>query len=432
MMRKIRKMRKKLLALTLICATILLTLPGCGGKFSNTSKNTLTLLIQKGDLERNYIQEIIGLYEAKTGNKIKPVAYDSAEFDKKSKEIFAGSDLPDLLFHFNDTSLSYFNVPEHFYYMNNEPWVSELTDSVKANCLDSDGNVLGLPFWENSLSGCYYNKTLLDQLGLKPAATQAEFDALCQALKTVGYTPLYWSSKSCNWIFQFGLDPIFADNPDLLERLNRNEITYADIPAVTDMVTWLDNAYKMGWFNANYQEALWDDISPAMQNGESVLFFVWDTWFSTEFKEGGKFSGKDFAVMPVFMNTVNMGTYEGGNMNMLMANKNSPRLQLALDFLRFCATPENYNFAFDGVPTVKCFKNQTTNIQSDMVTDAIVSIEANQRVSTAWPKIIGYQQNDMGAAVLKLFKGEVDVAGCVRLMDEYRIKAARDLGAAGF
>lgn len=31
------------------------------------------------------------------------------------------------------------------------------------------------------------------------------------------------------------LDPIFADNPRLLEQLNKNEITYAYIPAVENM-----------------------------------------------------------------------------------------------------------------------------------------------------------------------------------------------------
>ncbi|MDE6780560.1 MAG: ABC transporter substrate-binding protein, partial [Ruminococcus sp.] len=394
--------------------------------------DTLTLFMKKSDSEKINIQKIIDLYESGTGNKIKPIIVENAEFDQKSAEAFSGGDTPDLFFDYNGSGLEELDIQKNFYYMNNEKWVDELTDSIKVNCLDRDGNVIGLPFWENSLSGCYYNKKILDSLGLRPATTQAEFDALCDALKTVGYTPLYWSSNDCNWMFQFGLDPIFADNPDLLDKLNRNEITYSDIPEVWDMITWFEKAAEKGWFNSNYAEVSWDDIAPALKNGESVLLFVWDTWFDTDFRENGKYSRDDFELMPIFMNTDNMGTYEGGNMNMLMVNKNSPRLDMALEFLDFCASPENYNIAFEDVSTVKCFKHQTTNIQSRMVTNAEVSIKAHQRASTTRLKITGYRQNDVGEAVLQLFQGKTDVEGCIDLMDKYRIANARELGTEGF
>lgn len=101
---------------------------------------------------------------------------------------------------------------------------------------------MGLPFWESSVSGCYYNKTLLDSLGLRPATTQAEFDVLCQALADIGQTPICWPADGCTWMFRFGLDPVFADDPSLLEALNANETAYADISEVTDMVRWIGSA----------------------------------------------------------------------------------------------------------------------------------------------------------------------------------------------
>lgn len=127
-----------------------------------------------------------------------------------------------------------------------------------------------------------------------------------------------------------------------------------------------------------------------------------------------------------------MGTGEAGNLNMLMVNKNSQNLEAALDFIRFCATAENYNKAFEGVSTVSCFKGQTTNIQSAMVTDAMDSINKLQRTSTAEPKVIGYTQRETGSAVQELFLGNVDAAGCVKLMDDYRMTSAKALGTPGF
>ena len=423
--------------LTALLAAILLLLPACSPASSGEQEDgkvTLTIMGKKTDMEKDYMQRIFQLYEQNGGCHLRIIGMDDADanYDAAIREAFSSGEAPDILFHFNDSGLNMLDVKEQFVCLDDEEWVPDLTEGAKAYCQDSDGRLLGLPFWENSVSGCYYNKTILDSLGLRPAATQAEFDALCQALKSIGYTPLCWSFRSCHWNYQFALDPIFADNPELLARLNKNEITYADIPTVWDMVDWLAGAGEKGWFGEGYADREWDDLSHAMASGECVMINIWDTWFDTDLEEGGIYSKEDFALMPVFMNTEPSGTYEGGNLNMMMVNRQGDHVEEALEFLSFCAQSENYNKAFDGISTVSCFKGQTTNIQSDMVTDALGSISLHGRASTANPKIIGYTQQEMGAAVQKLFQGEVDVAGCVALMDEYRTATAKGLGAEGF
>ena len=427
-------MRKRLTSLFLVILFLLTACSSTSSDEQDDGKVTLTIMGKKSDMEKDYMQQIFQLYEESGRCRLRILYMDSedASYDAAVREAFSSGEAPDILFHFNDSGLNTLNVKEQFVCLDGEEWVSDLTDDTKEYCQDSAGHLLGLPFWENSVSGCYYNKTILDSLGLRPAATQAEFDALCQALKSIGYTPLCWSFGTCHWNYQFALDPIFADDPKLLVRLNKNEITYADIPAVWDMVNWLADAEEKGWFGEGYADRNWEDLSHAMASGECVMINIWDTWFDTDLEKDGLYSKEDFAMMPVFMNTEPYGTYEGGNLNMMMVNKQGNHVEEALEFLSFCAKSENYNIAFDGISTVNCFKGQTTNIQSDMVTEAFVSISLQERASTANPKIIGYSQQEMGAAVQKLFQGEVDVAGCVALMDEYRIAAARKLGTEGF
>ena len=427
-------MRKRLTSLFLAILFLLTACSPTSGGEQDDGKVTLTIMGKKSDMEKDYMQQIFQLYEESGRCRLRILYMDDADssYDAAVREAFSSGEAPDILFHFNDSGLNTLNVKEQFVCLDGEEWVSDLTDGTKEYCQDSEGHLLGLPFWENSVSGCYYNKTILDSLGLRPAATQAEFDALCQALKSIGYTPLCWSFDTCHWNYQFALDPIFADDPELLVRLNKNEITYADIPAVWDMVNWLADAEEKGWFGEGYADRNWEDLSHAMAAGECVMINIWDTWFDTDLEKGGLYSKEDFAVMPVFMNTEPYGTYEGGNLNMMMVNKQGNHVEEALEFLSFCAKSENYNIAFDGISTVSCFKGQTTNIQSDMVTEAFVSISLHERASTANSKIIGYSQQDMGTAVQKLFQGEVDAAGCVALMDEYRIAAARELGTEGF
>ena len=428
-------MKKRILAALLTFATIAL-LSACSG-FGNASSDgagnvTLTILGRKSDLEKSYMANIFGQYEEATGNRLDIIAIEDANFEAEASKRFEEGDIPDIFMHFHNSDLTKYDVEAHFCSLNDEVWVADLTDAAKAYCQDQKGNIMGLPFWESSVSGCYYNKTLLDRLGLKPAATQAEFDVLCQAITDIGYTPICWPADGCTWMFQFGLDPVFADNPDLLEKLNRNEITYADIPQVTDMVQWISDAAEKGWFGTGYLNNGWSDISSIMASGNSVMIFIWDTWFYTDFERESTYDLEDFEVMPVFMGTTDNGTYEGGNLNMLMVNRDSERKEEAKEFLAFCATPEHYNAAFAGISTVSCFQGQTTNIQSHMVLNAEASIEENQRVSTAASKIIGYSADDVAAAFLDLFQGKVDVAGCVKMMDDLRTAAARAQGAEGF
>ncbi len=393
---------------------------------------TITVMGRKSDLAKSYMTSIFKLYEDATGNKIAPIPIEDNEFEAEAAARFAKGDVPDIFMHFHNSDLDRFNIDDNFLYLNDQKWVDELTESTLAYCRNNNGDIMGLPYWENSVSGCYYNKTILDDLGLKPAATQAEFDVLCQALVSAGYTPICWSANGCSWPVQFALDPVFADDPEKLEKINKNEITYADIPEVTDMIEWIGNAADKGWFGSNYLK--WDinSISPVMSSGQAVMTFIWDTWFYTDLAKDGKYTVDDFELMPVFLNTVDSGTYEGGNLNMMMVNKNGKHIDTCLDFLSFCADEKNYNAAFDGISTVKCFKGQTTNIQAPMITNASPSVEANLRASTSASKIKGFSNDDINVALNDLFRKKTDTAGCIKIMDELRIKAAAQQGVKGF
>lgn len=422
-------MKKIPLLTAAILAAAVLT--SCGEHTDIADPDSLTIMGKRTDLAKSYMTRIIEKYESETGEKVNIIAIEDADYEIKALEMAESGKLPDIFLHFNNSDLSRFDVEGNFCCLNDEEWYGELTDSAAAYCLNKEGDLLGLPFWESSVSGCYYNKTILDSLGLKPATSQAEFDVLCEVLKELDYTPICWPADGCSWMIQFGLDPIFSDEPEMLEKINRNQITYSEIPEVTDMMRWIKSAADKGWFGSDYLSCDWDGISPALASGDAVMTFIWDTWFYTDFKPGD-YTIDDFALMPVFLNTAEGGTYESGNLNMMMVNKNSDKLDKALGFLSFCAEPENYNYAFDGISTVSCFRNETTNIQSHMVTNAESSIAEYERVSTAATRVIGYSAENVAADLNRLFRNDITVKECVELMDEKRIELAKAQGTEGF
>lgn len=410
--------RKRVFRITIaIAAAIALALPLIGCQTESSSQSDALHVWLRDSDTRNYIDKVFEIYETETGNKIDKKIVPEEDFDEEIENAFKNGNAPDVLLHYNDSDLSKLGIEDNFLALNDQGWVDSLMSGARTYCDDGKGNIIGLPFWESSISGCYYNKTILSNLGLKPASTQAEFDMLCQAIKSTGSTPLFWGTE-CGWMYQFGLDPIFSDNPDLLEKLNNGEINYADIPQVHDMVQWIYDAYQSGWLGDPIDKTL-EDVSKPMASGDTVMVDIWDTWFEEDFAPA-EYSVDDFAIMPIFMGTSNEGTYEGGNLNMMLVNKNSKHIDEALGFLEFCAQPEVFNRAFDGVPSAKVFKDQNTIITSDMIVNASSSIEKLERASTANPKIHGYSQKDMMVAFTALFKGEVGVDGCITIMDDLR------------
>lgn len=413
---------------TLFCALLLLFCAACTPEAAVPPSDALTILGKRSDLDRTYLKRIFELYKNETGKEINLIKIDDEKYEDEAQARFERGEIPDVFLHFNNSDLHRFDVENNFVFFDEESWKSDLTQGALSYCMGEEG-LLGLPFWESSVSGCYYNKTLLEEFGLGPASTQEEFDGLCTALKEIGKVPILWPFNGCSWMFQFGLDPIFADDPDLLLSFNNFETTYSDLKKVKDMIEWLSRAEQNGWFGSDYNNTGWDEICPALKEGKAAMVFIWDTYFTTDFAAGaGKYSAEDFALMPVFMNTENSGTYEGGNLNMMMVPKAAKRREEAIGFLSFCAESEHYNYAFEGISTVNVFQGMTTNIQSSMVTEAMDSIRKHERVSTAATKIIGYNAEDLVKAVKSLFSGESDVSACLKQMDEFRLLEATRQG----
>lgn len=393
---------------------------------------TLTLYGNAGDTQRPFMQNIFKLYEEKTGNKIDVQGIDTDNFENVALTKFQTGDIPDLFMHFGGYGLDAYNPKENFVDFTDAKWVSDIQDNVLPQT-KRDDVVYGLPFWEASLSGTFYNKKIFEEQGIEVPKTQEEFNQVCQKLMDAGITPMYMAVKDV-WpmLYQFGMDPIFQ-NEDNLKKINSNQIKYADIPEMTDLANWYKTSADKGYFGKSYNTDTWDYASEVLGNGEAAMMLGWDTWLYTDYdSESYTYKADDFGIMPAFVGTTKEGTFEGPNCSLMLANKNGKNVDAAIDFINFMADPENYNVAFDGISTAPCFKGQTT-IQTTPQYDAAVDWVAEVgRPSIANPEIIGFSQNDGGKCIQELLVGNVDAAGCLKMMDDARIKVATAQQVEGF
>lgn len=372
------------------------------------------------DLERGYITKAFDRYRELTGNSLTVVQMPKEEFREKLIRAFDGKAKgPDVILSYGGTSLEAFDPDKNFYDFSDAVWLEDLTDT-SINQTVYNGKVIGLPHWEASVSGALYNKKLFEKYDLAIPGSQKEFMELCQTLAAQGITPMYMPGKEISMLlYQFPLDSVVED-PKILEGLNDGSLGYQDLLEMEEIVTWYKTMADRGYFGDTYMTDGWDGMSPAMESGKYAMMLCWDTWLYTDFQG----NPEDFGLMPAFMGVPGAGTFEGPNLGLFIVNRNSERLDAAVDFITFLADPYNYNAAFEGVYTAPVFKNQAASISTPQYLAQERLIDRNFRDSTAWLRIRGFSQMDASCILEYMSSGEGKTArDCLREMD--MLRAAR-------
>lgn len=430
-------MKKKFMIFAIFCfaATGLLT-AGCGQKnpaeegivaeeafsepqydWGKSTGETLTVWGIYPDLERSYIKKAFERYRELTGNELEIVQIPKEEFEQRMTDALEGKiEKSDILLSYGGTNVEAFQPEENFYDFTEAVWADDLTDT-SVNQTIVNGKIIGLPHWEASIAGTLYNKEIFDKYNLTVPRTQKEFMDTCKVLLENGITPVYLPGKEISMLlYQFPLDAIVEDT-DVLNGLNDGSLGYADIPQMKQVVEWYKTMAENGYLGSSYQTNDWDGMNEAMESGRYAMMLCWDTWLYTDF-DG---DASRFGLMPAFVGVPDSGTFEGPNLGLFLVNKNSPKLEAALNFITFLADPYNYNAAFEGIYTAPVFKNQVASISTPQYLEAEHLIEEHYRDSSAWLRIRGFSQMD-ASCILEFMEagGRESAEECLTKMDSLR------------
>lgn len=392
---------------------------------------TLTVLANQDWISKPYIIKAWENYEAATGNTldIQVVPIDSGETLMQTR--FAIGDIPDVFMHFGGNSLKPFQPDKNFVDMSDEAWVSNLKDYALIQATFEE-KVYGLPLWEGSVSGMLYNKEIFADLGIEIPTTEAEFIAACEVIKANGIAPIYMAYKDVWPIFpQFALDPVMKDTA-ILKGLNSNTITYADIPEVTSMMEFYKMIADEGYLGDNFTTNTFDGQAKALGEGDYAMVYCWDTWIATDLDAKYPGASDKFGIMPIFMGTIDEGTYEGPNACLTYVTKGGDNEAAAVEFVRFLAEESNLDLAYEGEATQTYFKSVTTNIPSPQYEEAKASIDKLINPSLAWSSIIGFSQVEGVKPIQGVMVDAISVEEGIMLMDEERIKTAQAQQVEGF
>lgn len=369
------------------------------------------------DLNRPYLRQAFKRYEQLTGNTVITEGLSKQELDASNVASFISGTIaaPDILLSPGGTAIEALAPDSNFYNFTTAPWVDDLTDTA-LNQTISNGKVIGLPYWEASVSGTLYNKELFKKLGLEVPRNQEEFLNVCETLLRNGVYPVYMPfAEPSMMLYQFPMD-FLASQPKILEGLNQGTLSYAQIPEMHRIVSWYKTMAERGYFGQNYLQNNWQGMDESMRRGTHAMLLCWDTWLYTDFHG----DPENFGLMPAFMGVPEQGTFEGPNLMLLAVNKNSPRLEAALDLITFMADPYNYNISFANLYTAPVFKNQLGSISTPQYVQAGRLIDTLFHDSTARPRIIGFSQTDSTFILKHMHDQNYSVLDCLNDMDQAR------------
>ena len=355
-----KKMIKRALSLSMAAVMAAAVVTGCGSD-SNTGaakdgKKSVTLTFgshQSGLPTSGIVQDLAKEFEAETGIKIDFQISPDAQWRDLIKVKLDSGEAPDIICVDTPIGLaSSIHMDQYSAELTGQEWVSRMEDSARSAVSVND-KVYGITFPGAKMYFYLYNKDIFSQLGLEAPATYEEFRTVCQTIQDSGTTPVYEATTN-GWhqvlpLFETG-GLWLADDPEVYNKLNANEVDLDSIPHLLNIITELDECAKAGYFGDDYLSNAWENAKEAIATERCAMTIA----------ELG-FRGEIEADYPDFKATEKLGAFVmpwddnkavGVNpaSNAYFINKDSKYVEEAKQFFEFLAKPENLQKRLDGQP----------------------------------------------------------------------------------
>ncbi len=196
-----------------------------------------------------------------------------------------------------------------------------------------EGEIYAIPSNVHRGNALWYNKAILDKVGLKPPETIDELFDACEKLKAAGVIPLSLASRN-KW-------PVLHLFENLLVAAGGDQF-YFDLFA--GKIPWTDDRVKkalgilkklLPYVNADHAGLTWDQASGMVLQGKAAMNVMGD-WAKGYYQSNNWIAGKDYDAVPT-PGTVGRFFVITDTFGMPLK---APNKEATLKFLKVIASPE--------------------------------------------------------------------------------------------
>lgn len=346
---------------------------------------------------------------------------------------FATDDLPDIIQVYKPQWVeSYANGLDKLVDLTGLECVSEYDEKALDGTFIYDGKLYAVPVDSVVLSGVFYNKKVFEKAGVEIPQTWDEFLTVCEKIKAIGVTPVYYSGKDAWSVQPPTISGILNDAVEkgtdtfgLMEQINTNQLKFEDCTNFVDSIQRTKDLIDLGYVNETYLSDTVDNAHQALADGECAMY-INGTWCADNINE--KFPDKiddigAFAIpTPSGDNYINMFTPYS-----LALTTNCKEVELGKKVLNFIASKEAQQIYADAQPGVYLNQNVTSDIPQ--ATSDLKEIMDNGKSMTDWEEINKYSYGNLSEPLLNYYTGMLKEASEVaQALDEETERNAKAQG----
>lgn len=432
----------------LLCIPLCITLfTGCGSDFSETdlafkdmaresklSGSTITLMASS-DWVTDAEMQLGTNFEAATGIQ---VVYDLYQDDVYLDTLFdkLGSDRsPDIFMTQSGLAIkNTYHLDKYAVDLSNEPWMT-VYDTFSAAETSIDGHNYGMSYFDNTTDYyMIYNKKLLSRAGVTEIPTTYDaFASMCQSVADTGVIPIY-EPMADGWhqTMLFAETGQFLEKrePGMIEKLNDNTITFAEIDSLKLALEQIQNLALSGYMGKNFATDTYDNAEGYLANGEYAMCMLRPGMIhsivSSEMNKG--FTKEDFGIMllPICDNQI-LNVHPTGPSKYISST--SPNIDAAKLYLQYIAAKDSLQYVIDNANSVNNLPfdlGQTTG--HDEVTREFLDRFGDEESGLVLQDEVTYfneQWGEISSDILNMCEGTISPEDVLNRIDERRTSLAQ-------
>lgn len=437
-------MKKRIVAMLLSGVLAVCTLAGCGSGSDSDSKDdssdsgkggtTLSILASQ-DWIYDAEMELGEKFEEETGIKVDYQIVPSDQYYNLLMTKLNSGEGPDI---FCGQSGSYdlvsqYSIEDNAIALTDEPWTSYYNEFA-AEQTSVDGTLYGATYFDTTTDYyMVYNKKIFEENGVKVPTTFAEFEKVCQTLLDKGVTPVY-EPVADGWHHVMWFCEIGGKYEELVsgivDKLNNNEVKFADVPEFKEALDQLNKLAQNGYFGDNYLSDEYTDTAAMLGSGEYAMT-IGKPGAMTEAAEasGGTYTEEDFDMflIPTLDNDV-LNEHPCGPSRFVYSG--SKHADEAKQYLEYITTKESIQHMIDNEPKVENLPYDAGQepAYSETTKEFLESFDKAGVVFQDSIKYLNPQWTELGQDIVSMFIGDMTSDDVLKQIDTRRATQADAAG----